>query len=412
MASYLTSSKTHLESAAKILNMDENRLKELSEPKRILEDDIAVKMDAGDTKNFNAYRVQHNDALGPFKGGIRFHPDVNIDEVKALAMGMTWKCSLMGLPFGGAKGGIIVNPKELSARELEQLSRGYVRSFAEFIGPSKDIPAPDVYTNPKIMAWMLDEYESIVKRHAPGTFTGKPLELGGISLRDEATGLGGFFVGDAAAKKLKMSPKSTTVAVQGFGNVGFNAAKFFHDAGYKVVAVSDSKGAIYDKSGLNPSEVMKGKFEKGSVSETWIGKQISNEELLELDADMLVPAAMNDQITDKNADGVKAKLIVELANGPVNSSAEKALKEKGVTLVPDILANAGGVTVSYFEWVQNSYGYYWSHEEALGKLKVIMNFAFERAFSEAEKRKLTIREAAYVLAVDRVAKAMVLRGHV
>ncbi len=412
MDDHLSSAKMQFDGAAKLLGLDKSLVKALLEPKRVLEDDIPVKMDAGGTRHFNAYRVQHNDALGPFKGGIRFHPEVNIDEVKALAMAMTWKCSLLGLPYGGAKGGIVVDSKKISVHELEEISRGYVRSFAEFIGPFKDIPAPDVYTSPQIMAWMLDEYEHIVKSHAHAAFTGKPVELGGIKIREEATGLGGFFLADAAASRLKMKPASTAVAVQGFGNVGFNAAVFFHKAGYRVVAVSDSKGAIYDESGLDPSSVMKGKAEKGSVSETGKGKRITNEELLELDADVLVPAALSNQINAENAERVKAKLIVELANGPVNANADGILAEKCIVVVPDILANAGGVTASYFEWVQDNYGFFWSYTETLNRLKAMMGSAFERTFSKASEMGITIREASYALAVDRVARAMVLRGRV
>ncbi len=410
MEDELSSAKAQFDGAARILRLDRGLVKALLEPKRILEDDVSVKMDAGGTKYFNAYRVQHNEALGPFKGGIRFHQEVSLDEVKALAMAMTWKCSLLGLPYGGAKGGVIVDTKKVSVHELEDISRGYVRSFAEFIGPFKDVPAPDAYTNPQVMAWMLDEYEGIVKGHAPAAFTGKPVELGGIKVREEATGLGGFFSADAAASRLKMKPASTTVAVQGFGNVGFNAAVFFHRGGYRVVAVSDSKGAVYDKSGLDPSAVMELKAEKGSVSETGMGKQITNEELLELDVGILAPAALSNQITSRNAEKVKARLIVELANGPVNANADGILNEKGAVVIPDILANAGGVTASYLEWVQNNYGFCWSYSETLKSLKEMMSYAFERTLSEASKRSISAREAAYVLAVDRVARAMVLRG--
>ncbi len=412
MDDYLNSAKVQFDRAARLLKLDKSFVKALLEPKRVLKDDILVKMDAGGTKYFNAYRVQHNDALGPFKGGIRFHPEVSIDEVKALAMSMTWKCSLLGLPYGGAKGGVIVDAKKASLRELEDISRGYVRSFSEFIGPFKDVPAPDVYTNPKIMAWMLDEYEALAKCHAHATFTGKPLELGGIKIREEATGLGGFFVADSAACRLGMKPASTTVAVQGFGNVGFNAAVFFHNAGYKVVALSDSNGAVYDKSGLDPSSVMKSKAEKGSVSDSGKGKRITNDELLGLDVDVLVPAALSGQVTEKNAGNVKAKLVVELANGPVNSDADRILNEKGITVVPDILANAGGVTASYFEWVQNNYGFFWSYTETLNRLKEMMSSAFERTFSKSCDDGMSLREASYVLAVDRVVRAMALRGQV
>ncbi len=421
MENHLISAMKQLEAAVRALGLDGKLLKALSEPKRVLEDDIPVKMDDGGTKYFNAYRVQHNDALGPFKGGIRFHPEVSLDEVKVLAMWMTWKCSLLNLPFGGAKGGIIVDTKKTSLHELEEMSRGYVRSFAEFLGPLKDIPAPDVYTNPKIMAWMLDEYESIVKHHSHAAFTGKPLEVGGIKIREEATGLGGFFIADSAARRLKMNPRSTTVAIQGFGNVGFNAAAFFHKAGYKVVAVSDSHGGIYNPSGFDPASLMSCKLEKGKVSECHLlgsvsdkdqSRNVTNEALLELDVDILVPAALSGQISEKNADSVKARLVVELANGPVDSNADLVLNEKGIMVVPDILANAGGVTASYFEWVQNNYGFYWSYTETLNRLKEMMSSAFERTFSKASEKGISIREAAYVLAVDRVARAMVIRGRV
>ncbi|MAG16222.1 glutamate dehydrogenase [Candidatus Woesearchaeota archaeon] len=418
MESELTSAKKQLASAAKVLDMDGKVLKTLSEPKNVLKDDIPVRMGAGDKKYFNAYRIQHNDALGPFKGGIRFHPEVSIEEVKALAMWMTWKCSLLGLPFGGAKGGIIVDPKKSSLHELRDMSKGYVDSFSEFIGPDKDIPAPDVYTTPKIMSWMLDQYELLVKHHAPSAFTGKPVELGGIQIREEATGLGGFFVCNDATSRLKLKPKSTTVAIQGFGNVGFNIARLLHDAGYKVVALSDSRGAIYNKSGFSPEKTMTCKLEKGTIADCYSvgsvvsdkGKLITNEELLELDVDILIPAALGNQITLKNADNVKAKLVVEMANGPVSAGADRILNEKKAMVIPDILANSGGVTASYFEWVQNNYGYYWSYTETYEKLKQMLSNVFETTFKNSNKNKLSMRESAYLLAVDRVAKAVELRS--
>jgi len=410
MENKFNDAKKQLADAAKLLDIDKKIVKILSEPKRVLEDDIPVKTGAGDTTYFNAYRVQHNDVLGPFKGGIRFHPDVSLEEVNALAMLMTWKCSLLGLPFGGAKGGVIVDPKKLSAKELEYLSRGYVESFADFLGPDKDIPAPDVYTNPQVMSWMLDEYEKITKSHSPGAFTGKPVELGGIKIREESTGLGGFFVVNAAAKQLKLKPKSTTVAIQGFGNAGFNIARFLHEAGYRIVAVSDSKGAIYNASGLNPANMRQCKLEKGKVRECSKGTVITNEELLELDVDVLVPAALSNQITAKNANNVKARLVVELANRPVSSDADLVLNQKKITVIPDILANAGGVCGSHLEWVQNSYGYYWSYTETYAKLKEMMTVAIEKTFKVSTDKNASMRDAAYLIAVDKVAKAIKLRG--
>ena len=419
MGEPLVEAKKQLSSAVKMLGVDRKVLSVLSEPERVLSDDIPVKLENGSIQDFNAYRVQHNDALGPFKGGIRFHPEVSLDEVKALAMWMTWKCSLMNLPFGGAKGGVIVEPKKLSGRELEALSRGYVQSFGEFLGPDKDIPAPDVYTNAQVMSWMLDEFEKLKKRHCPGAFTGKPLELGGIRIRDESTGLGGFFVIEACAKRFGFKPKSTTVAVQGFGNVGFNIAGFLHSAGFKVVALSDSSGAVYSRVGFSPAEMMKCKTAKGKIAECYAagsvvgkgaGKAISNEELLELDVDILIPAALSGQVTSKNAGDVRAKLVVEMANGPLTNDADRILGEKKAVVVPDILANAGGVTGSYFEWVQNNYGYYWSYTESFERLKELMSSALERVFKASVEKKISLRDAAYMLAVSRVAKAVELRG--
>ena len=412
MENNLSTAKKHLAGAAEFLGLDDQMFKRISEPDHVLQVEVSVKMDEGGAKHFSAYRVQHNDALGPYKGGIRFHPEVNLDEVRALAMWMTWKTSLMQLPFGGAKGGVVVDPKRLSERELEALSRAFVDGFAEHLGPCNDIPAPDVYTNAKVMGWMLDQYEKVVKRHAPAAFTGKPIELGGLRIRDVATGLGGFFVADAAASKLGMKPEKTTVAVQGFGNAGFNVAKFLNEKGYRIVAISDSSGGVFSDKGLCPESVMEHKLESGGVS-GYAGKEISeitNGELLELDSDVLVPAALSDQITTGNADGVKARLVVELANGPVTHGAEAVLNEKNVLMVPDILANAGGVTASYFEWAQNNYGYRWSGSDSRVRLREFMERAFGNSASKAEKESLTLREAAYLIAVDRVVRAVEFRG--
>ncbi len=415
------SAKKQLKTAADILNLDKKTLAALSQPKRELSDDIRVRMDDGSTQNFNSLRVQHNDALGPFKGGIRFSPGVSIDEVRALAMWMTWKTSLVGLPFGGAKGGVICDPKKFSKRELESLSRGYVQQFVEYIGPDKDIPAPDMYTTPQIMAWMLDEYEKLTGHHAPGTFTGKPVEIGGIGARESATGYGGAVAVQQVAELLKLKPKSTTVAVQGFGNVGHYAAQFLFDAGYKVVALSDSQGGIYNKSGLNPAAAMTCKLEKGKIAECYSrgsvvngskADVISNEELLELDVDILIPAAMENQVTSKNANSVKAKVVVELANGPTTPEADKILFEKKIPLVPDTLANSGGVIGSYFEWVQNNYGYYWTDDEVHERLSKLVVSAFGKMVARSKEHGVNMRTGAYLLAVGRVAKAIELRGGV
>ncbi len=415
------SARKQLKIASDILKLDRKTFAALSQAKRELSDDIPVRMNDGSTQNFNSLRVQHNDALGPFKGGIRFSPQVSMDEVRALAMWMTWKTSLAGLPFGGAKGGVICDPKKFSKDELERLSRGYVQQFVEYIGPDKDIPAPDVYTNAQVMAWMLDEYEKLTGHHAPAAFTGKPVELGGIGARESATGYGGFVAVQQVAKLLKLKPKSTAVAIQGFGNVGHNAAQFLYDAGYKVVALSDSQGAIYNKKGLNPAAAMTCKIEKGKIAECYYlgsvvnGSKsgvISNEELLELDVDMLIPAALENQITAKNANSIKAKVVVELANGPTTPEADKVLHEKNVTVVPDTLANSGGVIGSYFEWVQNNYGYYWADDEVHDKLGKIVASAFGKVVAKSEEHNVNMRTGAYLLAVHRVARAIELRGGV
>ncbi|MBI3037365.1 Glu/Leu/Phe/Val dehydrogenase [Candidatus Woesearchaeota archaeon] len=415
----LDSARKQLRAAAAILKIEPKVLAVLSEPKNELTDDIPVKMDDGSTQNFNSLRVQHNDALGPFKGGIRFGPGVSLDEVKALAMWMTWKTSLAGLPFGGAKGGVICDPKKFSKGELERLSRGYVQQFVEHLGPGKDIPAPDMYTNAQVMAWMLDEYEKLTGHHAPAAFTGKPVELGGIGARESATGYGGFVAVQQVSKLLKLKPKSTAVAIQGFGNVGHNAAQFLFDAGYKIVALSDSQGAIYNKKGLNPAAAMTCKLEKGKIAECYYrgsvvnGSKsgvISNDELLELDVDILIPAALENQITAKNANSIKAKVVVELANGPTTPEADKILQQKKTTVVPDVLANAGGVVASYFEWVQNNYGYYWTDDEVHDKLSKLVTAAFAKAVAESGEHNVDIRTGAYLLALSKVARAIELRG--
>jgi len=382
-----------LETVAKYINLQGRTLEELKCPKRVIKADLRVKMDDGKIKTFKAFRLQHNDAVGPYKGGIRFHPNVSEDEVKALSMWMTWKCSVVGIPYGGAKGGVICDPKNMSEAELERLSRAYIQAIAKYIGPFKDVPAPDVNTTPQIMAWMVDEYEKIAGKHEPGVITGKPVEVGGSLGRTEATGLGGFYVLEQL-RKVRNLPQNITIAVQGVGNVGYWFIEFAKKAGYRVVAWSNSKGGEYK------------------------GKKITNEQLLELPVDILVPAALENQITKDNAGKIKAKYIIEMANGPVTPEADEILHRRGIISIPDVLANAGGVTVSYFEWCQNNMGYYWGKDEVFSKLKVIMDKAFGevwKIYANAKRKtkneKLTPRMAAYILAVGRVVKAMKMRGN-
>lgn len=398
-----------LEDVAKYINLQGSSLEELKYPKNVYKDDIKIKMDNGKYKSFKAFRFQHNDAVGPFKGGIRFHQNVTEDEVKALSIWMTIKCSVVGIPYGGGKGGVIVNPKELSEGELERLSRAYMKAFYKYLGSRKDVPAPDVNTTPQIMAWMLDEYEKLTNRHEPGVITGKPLELGGSKGRGVATGLGGFYVTEKLAKKKKLNKKQTTVAIQGFGNAAYWYAYFMRKAGYKIVAVSDSKGGILTTAGCDPTVLMEYKKNTGSVMGFKGSKEISNEELLELKVDILAPAALENQITKDNAKKVRAKYIVEVANGPVTPEADKILHERGVMVLPDVLCNAGGVTVSYFEWVQNNMGYYWEEKEVFAKLKVIMDRAFDEMWEVYHSDTMTPRLAAYIKSVSRVVRAMKLR---
>lgn len=401
-----------LKRAAEILKLDENTLEVLSHPQRILNVFIPVKMDSGKIKVFEGYRVQYNNARGPYKGGIRYHPNVNLDEVKALAAWMTWKCSVVGIPYGGSKGGVIVNPKELSDEELERLSRGYIRAIAEFIGPERDIPAPDVYTNPQTMAWMFDEYSKIKGYNVPGVITGKPLEVFGSKVREMATSLGGKYVLDEFLELTKNEKKPLTVAIQGMGNVGGWIFRLLaQDEKYKIVAVSDSKGGIYSEEGLNEKveEIFEHKKKTSSVINFPGTKKISNEELLELNVDILIPAALEDQITKDNANKIRAKIILEMANGPTTPEADEILDKKKITVIPDILANAGGVTVSYFEWVQNLQNYYWEKDEVKEKLKKVMVQALRDVIEKQKQHKINLRTAAYVLAVERVAKSMKTR---
>ncbi len=405
------SAQKQLKKAIDVLKMGEDVYEVLKEPKEYFEVSVPVRMDNREVRVFRGYRVHHNNVLGPYKGGIRFHPDVNVNEVKALASWMTWKCSLVGIPFGGAKGGVICNPKEMSKKELERLARGYIRGLRDFIGPDKDIPAPDVYTNPQIMAWMMDEFSSIKGYNVPGVITGKPVEVFGSKGRNEATGNGLAFVTREVLKYMEMDPEDVTAVIQGYGKLGHVVADRYTEMGIKVIAVSDSKGGIYNPKGLDSHEVLMHKNKTGSVVGLKGTKKITNEQLLEMECDILAPCALENVITDKNANRIKARMMVEGANGPTTPDAEKILNKKKIMVVPDILANAGGVTVSYFEWVQNRMNYYWSKEEVNEKLDCIMTNAFQRTAHIMEKYKVDMRTAAYMLAVKRVAEAMKLRGY-
>jgi len=400
-----------IDKVAKILNLGQAELDILTIPKRIITFSFPVKLDSGDIRYFTGYRVQFNDARGPTKGGIRFHPEVNLEEIKTLAFLMTLKCAVVNLPFGGAKGGIMIEPKRFSEQEIERISRGYIREINGFIGPDVDIPAPDVNTDSKIMAWMLDEFEKLKGRHAPTAITGKPVALGGSKARDFSTSMGGAYVLQEFADSFDMKPKKTSVAVQGFGNVGMNIARILHEFGYKVIAVSDSKSGIYNAKGLNIKEVIAHKEKTKSLAKFKGSKNISNEELLELKTDVLVPAALEDQITKKNAGKIKAKLILEMANRPITPEADDILLEKNIFVMPDILANAGGVVVSYFEWVQNSQNYYWSEQLVLERLKTQMANATKELSKVCTDFKCDMRASLYINAVKKVLEAERLRGN-
>ena len=403
---------TQLRETAKIMKLPEHIVEIISKPTRVIEVNIPVRMDDGRIEVFTGWRSQYNLALGPTKGGIRYHPDVTKDEVIALSAWMNIKNAVVGIPYGGGKGGIRVNPKKLSLGELERLSREYIGLIYRYIGPDQDIPAPDVYTTPQIMAWMMDEYNKLVGSQQSAVITGKPEIVGGSKGRDTATARGGFFVLREALKVKNEEFQGLTAAVQGFGNAGSFAMKFLSEAGIKVVAVSDSKGGIYSQNGLSYNEVLEHKKSIGSVVDFNGVGNITNEELLELDVDILVPAAIENVITEENADKIKARYILELANGPVVPKADKILYEKGIFVLPDVLANAGGVTVSYFEWVQNRTGYYWSEREVQEKLANIMIEAFHNVHKIMNEYKVNTRKAAYILALDKIVNAMKARGWV
>jgi glutamate dehydrogenase/leucine dehydrogenase len=381
----------------------------LKEPKRTLQVSFPVKMDDGSIKIFRGYRVQYNLARGPAKGGIRFHPKVDLDEVKALAFWMAVKNAVIDIPYGGGKGGVEADVKQLSEAEKERISREFIKAIKGFIGPRKDIPAPDVYTDSKVMGWMLDEYEKLTGEHSPGVITGKPLSLGGSKGRAFSTALGGVYVLEAAAKEFSVGKK---VAIQGFGNAGSNVAEFLSERGYKIVAVSDSKGGVYSKGGLDISALIEHKKKTGSVINFRNAQNITNEELLECETDILIPAAMENQVTKENAPKIKASVIAELANGPTTPEAERILEKRGITVIPDVLFNAGGVAVSYFEWVQNNTGLYWKEQEVLDRLKEKMSQAFAEVLDTSKKYKLSLRKAAFALAIKRILDAERDRGNI
>jgi len=403
-----------LDEAAKILGLDSGTHAALREPMRELHVSLPVRMDNGTVKVFKGFRVQYNDARGPTKGGLRFHPDETIDTVKALAAWMTWKTAVVDIPLGGGKGGIICNPKELSPGELERLSRQYIRQVGRIIGQNKDCPAPDVYTTPQIMAWMMDEYYWQKGYNEPGVITGKPLAIGGSKGRGDATARGGVYCVREAAKALGINTKEATYAIQGFGNAGQFAATLMQEilGTKKLVAVSDSRGGVINREGIDPKSIVKHKLETGSIAGFPGTKPISNDELLELDVDILFPSALENVITAKNANNIKAKIIAELANGPTTPEADAILYKNKSFVIPDFLCNAGGVTVSYFEMVQNSYNFYWEIEDVYKRLDQKMTKAFNDVYDMHNNRKVHMRLAAYLVAVQRVAEAMRFRGWV
>jgi glutamate dehydrogenase (NADP+) len=417
--SLLSDASKRLEKAIKYVSISEDATERLKYPKASLSVSIPVRMDNGSLRIFQGYRVRYDDTRGPGKGGVRYHPNVNMDEVQSLAFWMTFKCALLNLPFGGAKGGITLNPKELSKQELERLSRGYIEAIADFIGPDIDILAPDVYTNEMMMGWMMDQYSIIQRKISPGVVTGKPITMGGSQGRNTATGMGAFFIVEAMLRKFDLDPANTTIAVQGLGNAGMVIAELLYQAGYKIVAVSDSQGGIYNEKGLDLPKIIQHKREnrviagiycQDTVCDLENNQSITNQELLALEVDVLVPAALENQITEANADNVKAKYIFEVANGPITSAADAILDSKGIYVFPDILVNAGGVTVSYFEWVQNRSGLYWSLTEVNEHLKKKMVIEAEEVWKTAEEFAVPLRTAAYIHALNRLGEALDAKG--
>ncbi|MFB4166346.1 Glu/Leu/Phe/Val dehydrogenase [Virgibacillus sp. JSM 102003] len=407
----LNSTRTVVKSALEKLGYPDEVFELLKEPIRMMTVRMPVRMDDGSIKIFTGYRAQHNDAVGPTKGGVRFHPDVTEKEVKALSIWMSLKAGIVDLPYGGGKGGIICDPREMSFRELEGISRGYVRAISQIVGPNKDIPAPDVFTNSQIMAWMMDEYSRIDEFNNPGFITGKPIVLGGSHGRETATAKGVTICIDEAARKKGIDVKGARVVVQGFGNAGSFLAKFLYDAGAKIVGISDAYGGLHDPDGLDIDYLLDRRDSFGTVTKLF-NNTISNQDLLELDCDILVPAAVENQIREENAHKIKASIVVEAANGPTTLDGTRILSERGILLVPDVLASAGGVTVSYFEWVQNNQGYYWEEEEIQEKLKKIMVKAFNNIYNTAQTRRVDMRLAAYMVGVRKMAEAARFRGWV
>ncbi len=411
----LESAQKQVKAACDALNLDPAAYELLKEPKRTIEILIPVKMDDGTLKTFKAYRAIHNDAIGPGKGGIRFHQDVNMDEVKALSIWMTFKCGVMGVPYGGGKGGIAVNPLELSDNEKEQLARGYVRGLHKYLGEKIDIPAPDVGSNGQIMAWMVDEYVQLTGRNDIGVFTGKPVPWGGSEGRNEATGFGVSVITREAAKKVGIDITKAKVAIQGFGNVGSYTVKNVQGQGATIVAIGEwapEEGtyAIYNEEGLDFEDMKKHMDEHGNLVNYPKGEKISLEDFWKLDVDILIPAALENAVTEEVAEVVQAKLVCEAANGPLTPGADEVFARRGIPVTPDILTNAGGVTVSYFEWVQNLYGYYWSEEEVEEKQEIEMMKAFHEIWDFKEEHDVTVREAAYMISVAKVAEVMKIRG--
>lgn len=407
----LDSMMSRFDEATKIINLDQSLYNVLKYPSKAVMVHLPVKMDDGSTQVFEGFRVVHSNLLGPSKGGIRYSLDVHLDEVKALAAWMTWKCAVVGIPYGGGKGGIKCDPRSMSAGELERLTRAYTRAMSDVFGPDKDIPAPDMGTGQQEMAWIVDEYSRIQGQYSPGVITGKPIVMGGSLGRVEATGRGVMVSARTAMAKLGMRPEDCTCVVQGFGNVGSISAKLIEMLGVKITAISDVSGGYYNPNGINVSEAMEYvKNNKGTLHGFTGGDKITNAELLTLPCDILVPAAMEDQITVDNAADIKAKLIVEGANGPTSSNADKILNDKNIMVVPDILANAGGVTVSYFEWVQNRLGYFWTEERVNRRADRVMKQAFETVYETSLKHNVSMRTAAYIVAIERVATSSKLRG--
>ncbi|MER3403330.1 MAG: glutamate dehydrogenase [Armatimonadota bacterium] len=399
-----------LEAAAHYLNLDRSMLEVLKHPRRELIVNFPVKMDDGSVRVFTGFRVHHNPARGPAKGGIRYHPEVTLDETRALAMWMTWKCAVVNIPYSGAKGGVVCDPKRLSVHELENLTRRYVTEISIMIGPESDIPAPDVGTNPQVMAWIMDTYSMHKGYTVPAVVTGKPVAIGGSEGRLEATGRGVCVVAHEAAKQLGFTLEGAHVAIQGFGNVGSATAKLMHQAGAKVVAISDVRGGIYNPNGLDIPNLLHCAGRDGCIHAYRDAEPITNEQLLELDCDILVPAALHGVITARNAPNIRARIIVEAANGPITPDADEILDEMGVLVVPDILANAGGVIVSYFEWVQDLQAFFWEEEEVNAKLEKAMRKSFAHVVQTAEQNKVSLRMGAYIIGVKRVAEATTIRG--